>query len=408
MEVQPETPRSRARTRLRFANKRFARDIRLAAGARRRYIRPMDIRALFRFASAIAMLTLIAGCTMPGTRPPSRKPSEVRAEIVRLLPPSTDDRAGWAADIATAFGALDIEPDTSNLCATLAVIGQESGYASDPVVPNLGRIARAEIDRRAAGHDVPQLLVRAALSLKSSDGRSYSERIAAVRTERELSLVYEDLIGKAPMGRRLFAGANPVHTGGPMQVGIAFAEQEAREADYPYPIEGSIRHEVFTRRGGVYFGIAHLLAYRASYDRMIYRFADYNAGLHASRNAAFQNAVAIISGKKLALDGDLVSYDSREPGATERAVRSIARVLDVDEKEVRAALEKGERSDFDETALYARVFERADRIAHKRLARAMIPRITLKSPKIRRKLTTEWFANRVDQRYRACLAKAGR
>jgi hypothetical protein len=248
--------------------------------------------------------------------------------------------------------------------------------------------------------------VRAALSLDSSDGRSYAERIASVRTERELSLVYEDLIGKVPMGRRLFAGANPVHTGGPMQVGIAFAEQAARESEYPYPVEGSIRHEVFTRRGGVYFGILHLLGYPASYDRMIYRFADYNAGLYASRNAAFQNAVAIASGRKLALDGDLISYDSRDPGATERAVRSIARVLDASDAEIRDALEKGERSDFENTALYARVFARAERVAHQRLPRAMIPRIALKSPKIRRKLTTEWFANRVDQRYRACLARA--
>ena len=58
-------------------------------------------------------------------------------------------------------------------------------------------------------HDVPQLLVRAALSMKSSNGKSYAERIAAVRTERELSLVYEDFIGRVPMGRRLFADCQP-------------------------------------------------------------------------------------------------------------------------------------------------------------------------------------------------------
>ena len=309
---------------------------------------------------------------------------------------------------ASAFDALDIDASTSNLCAAVAVIGQESNFVADPAVPGLGRIARAEIDHRAEQHHVPQFVVAAALSVHSSNGKSYGDRIAAVRTERELSLVYEDLIARVPLGRQLFADANPVHTGGPMQVSVTFAESYDGEHIYPYPVDVSIRREVFSRRGGVYFGVAHLLGYPAGYDRMIYRFADYNAGFHASRNVAFQSALSIASGRTLALDGDLIAYDDGSaPGATELAVRALSRQIGVSDADIRRALEKGESADFERTDVYERVFARAQKIAHRKLPRAMLPEIALKSPKITRKLTTAWFANRVDQRYGECLARGG-
>ena len=44
-----------------------------------------------------------------------------------------------------------------------------------------------------------------------------------------------------------------------MQVSIGFAQLHAAATRYPFPLQGSIRDEVFTRRGGLYFGIAHLL-----------------------------------------------------------------------------------------------------------------------------------------------------
>ena len=360
-------------------------------------------------ATLLAALAVIAGCGRAPVREPERRPSDVRAQIVRLLPAKTVDREGWAADIYAAFAALRIEPSTPNLCATIAVAEQESGVVADPTVPNLGRIAGGEIDRRAATHHLPPMLVHAALKIDSPTGKSYGERIAAARTEGELSRIYEDLIASVPLGQALFAEANPVRTGGSMQVGIEFAERQAREKPYPYPVDGSIRHELFTRRGGVYFGIAHLLDYRAPYDRPLYRFADFNAGRYASRNAAFQSAVAVVSGIPLALDGDLVGHGETasdgKPGATELAVRALAPRIGAGDAQIRRALEQGESDGFEKTAVYRRVFELADRLERHTLPRAVVPQITLNGPKITRKLTTAWYAGRVDDRYRACMAK---
>ena len=47
----------------------------------------------------------------------------------------------------------------------------------------------------------------------------------------------------------------------------------------------------------------------------------------------------------------------------------------------------------------------ADRQARRPLPRAMTPQIRLQSPKITRQLTTDWFARRVDDRHRRCLAR---
>ncbi len=364
-------------------------------------------------ASAALSLALLAGCATeigpPGPLPP--RPAEVRAQIQRLLPAKTADRPGWATDIYAAFSSLGVEPSASNLCAVLAVTEQESTFRADPSVPNLPKIAWQEIDRRAERLHVPKIAVRLALQLPSPTGKSYAERIDAVKTERDLSEIFEDFIGMVPLGKRLFAGLNPVRTGGPMQVSIAFAERHADENGYPYPVERSIRNEVFTRRGGMYFGIAHLLDYPAPYDKQHYRFADFNAGRYASRNAAFQRAVSLASGIPLALDGDLIRHGSsadERPGATELAVRALGKHLGMDDRAIRRALEKGDGPEFERTELYERVFALADKLERRTLPRAVVPQIALKGPKISRKLTTRWFADRVESRYKRCMERAGK
>lgn len=58
-----------------------------------------------------------------------------------------------------------------------------------------------------------------------------------------------------------------------------------------------------------------------------------------------------------------------------------------------------------DSTLYREVFERADQASAALRPRALVPDIQLHSPKITRKLTTAWFAQRVQARYARCLAR---
>jgi hypothetical protein len=371
-----------------------------------RVLKHLPARTLARVLAAGAAAIAVASCST-APRGPVIDPDVARAGIARHLPAKLENRDAWAADIFAALEALGIPPTDANACAVIAVAQQESTFRVNPTVPGLPKIARKEIETRAASHHIPLMLVNAALSISSPNGKTYNARLDAAKTEKDLSDIFEDFIGMVPMGKRLFGDLNPVKTAGPMQVGIAYAEQHAREKRYPYPIQGSVRDEVFTRRGGLYFGTAHLLDYPAPYDDMLYRFADFNAGHYASRNAAFQNAVSIATGAQLALDGDLLieGGSASAPSKTELAVRKLRGQLDMSDAQIHDDLELGTREGFEESRVYARVFALAQKKRPQPLPRAMVPKIRLQSPKITRKLTTEWFARRVNERYGACMGR---
>ncbi|WP_429139739.1 DUF1615 domain-containing protein [Aeromonas allosaccharophila] len=348
---------------------------------------------------AMGTTTPAQKATPPAMQP--RKPADMKSRIVRFLPRQVPDKQGWANDVVTALTTQGVTVNDHNVCTVLAVAEQEATYQADPVVPGLGKIAWKEINSRAAKLLIPEFMVRAALSINSPTGKSYAERIDKLRTEREMSEIFEDMISMLPMGKTLFGNMNPVHTGGPMQVSIAFAEANTR--GYPYPVKDSIRHEVFTRRGGIWFGTKHIFGYEAEYPDTLYRFADFNAGWYASRNAAFQAAVSRLSGKTLALDGDLIRYDSDLPGNTELAVYTLANRVNMSHQAIHQSLKLGDTAEFAETDLYHRIFTLADKQAGKRQPRAILPGIQLKSPKITRNLTTAWFAKRVDDREQRCV-----
>ena len=361
-----------------------------------------------RYRSAwLGLATLLAACVAQPPAPPSANVTSAQAHVFidESLPREVADRAGWEADIYAGFNALAVPPTKANSCAVAAVIEQESGFRVDPVIPGLPAIAWREIEERAANAGVPSVLVHGVLQLNSSTGRSYSDRIGRARTEKELSDVFEDFIDSVPMGRTLFAEHNPIRTRGPMQVHVLFAEKFAKEKTYPYPVKRSIADEVFTRRGGIYFGIAHLLDYDAPYDRYLYRFADFNAGQFASRNAAFQHAVSVATGTRLVADGSLLPPESLfgSTGATEKAVRTLSGRLNLSDAAIHDALETAKTESFEKTTLYLRIFDLADQIHREPLPRASVPHIELHGPKLTRKLTTEWYANRVNERFERCL-----
>jgi Protein of unknown function (DUF1615) len=364
-----------------------------------------QLRSLLPWTLLLAVSLAACASKPPEAQQPAIHPADARTMIDAAIPRSVSDRAGWAADVYAAFSVLSIDPSHENICAVTAVIEQESGFQVDPLVPDLGVIAWREIDKRADRIGMPRMVVHGLLQLTSPNGRSYAARIDSAKTEKQLSDVYEDFIGSVPLGRTLFESKNPIRTRGPMQVNVVFAQQFAAVRPYPYPVKVSISDELFTRRGSVYFGTAHLLAYSAPYDRYLYRFADYNAGQYASRNAAFQRALSSASGIPLLAEGALLPHDddAKGAGSTELAARSLSKRLGLDEGAIHASLEQGKTREFERTALYRQVFALAERAQGRPLSREQLPQIKLQGPKIQRKLTTDWYAHRVDERFKGCL-----
>jgi len=90
-------------------------------------------------------------------------------------------------------------------------------------------------------------------------------------------------------------------------------------------------------------------------------------------------------------------------GATEQALRGIQDELRLSEVQIYEALQSANSESFESTSLYQRVFTLAQRRSGSALPRAILPQITLHSPKISRRLTTEWYARRVNERYAQCL-----
>ena len=326
-------------------------------------------------------------------------------KIKSWLPVKASDKEGWSQDIFQAFYTQKINLNKENICGVIAIIDQESSFQVEPKIPGLPQIVKKELEARREKYHVPEWVLEKSLNTTSSNGKSYAQRISALKTENDINRLFDDMTNELPFGKRLLEGRNPVHTGGPMQVSLKFAEASVKENPYPFATKKSLRDELFSRRGGLYFGVAHLLNYPAQYDMMKFRFADFNSGRYASRNAAFQVIVSKIAHQRLDLDGDLLSYKDGKPAESdlEKSLWKLQVQLQMTKEDISRDLNLEKSKDFEETVLYKSIYQLA-KLKHINVQYAAVPSIKLHSPKITRKLTTAWFAEKVGGRYESCLA----
>jgi uncharacterized protein DUF1615 len=380
--------------------------------------------------SIFAIALLLASCGRHNARPikaaPPPAPRVGAESIARAIPDKVKDRRAWADAVVAALDAIGQTPAREPVCAVLAVIEQESGFVADPVVPNLPRIVDAKLDELGSklGPIGRPAIDRLLDGTAPGSTVSFDARLKKVRTERDLDLVFRDIVAyyRAKYPRTAataeIAGAiagrdvdelNPVTTAGSMQVSVRFAAEIARRRGLT---REQVRDALYTLRGGVEYGTARLFAHPASYDRFLYRFADYNAGLYASRNAALQGQLSVLVGTKLVPDGDFLAYD-RAGGVLDVETKSLAALLafraefapELNERRVRADVRQEKQLDFESTDTYQAI----KRVYQSRQGAippyARLPEVMLHSPKISRNLSTAWFAESVDKRFTRCLGR---
>ncbi len=345
------------------------------------------------------------------------------ATLITAAEKTTKDPVGWATDLLGVLESHNLPATKENICASIAVIDQESNFVANPAVANLGKISEAAL--RSKFNKVPFLGALAVQFLEStpSTSDSYMARIRAARTERDLDMTYRAMVADAAKQSNLgvvvnsgilngqIEGKNEIDTIGSMQVSVGFAMSVSKKARWlPMSLEDNyaVRDELYSRRGGMYYGILQLLGYESGYDRKIYRFADYNAGRYSSRNAAFQKQISLLSGMRLANDGDLLLYvkagtPNKKASSTEIALRKV--LMTVDEKKLRSDLMLEKTNGFIETETFKRVREAYLQKTNNLPQFAIIPEIDLNSPKIKHAMTTRNFAESVDRKYQACMAR---
>lgn len=385
--------------------------------------------------SILTLSVILAACGDNSWWSKKNQPTLDADQIKQLLPPRVNERSAWAKDIFDITEQLDIPQTKENICSIVAVADQESNFVADPQVAGLGEKAVKEVEDRLdekfkdkLGDAIGGTLAgyfQEVLKNQPSPDNNYLSQMRRVKTERQLDELYREifsymskhyhvsaLTGAAKLVGQDFAEKlNPVTTLGSMQVHIGYAKEHKRQGGNI----AALRSDLYSRYGGLYYGIHRLMMYPADYNKAIYRFADYNSGMYSSRNAAFQSMLNALTNTKLDLDGDLLLYtkDGSIRSTISQSERELTSVFAsnnmlVTPRQIRTDLKKEKKKDFEDTATYRAVTKLYQEKMAKEPMYAIMPEVVISGPKLSRDYNTNWFATRVNGRYQSCMQRAKR
>lgn len=385
--------------------------------------------------SILTLSVILAACGDNSWWSKNNQPTLDADQIKQLLPPRINERSAWAKDIFDITEQLDIPQTKENICSIVAVADQESNFVADPQVAGLGEKAVKEVEDRLdekfkdkLGDAIGGTLAgyfQEVLKNQPSPDNNYLSQMRRVKTERQLDELYREifsymskhyhvsaLTGAAKLVGQDFAEKlNPVTTLGSMQVHIGYAKEHKRQGGNI----AALRSDLYSRYGGLYYGIHRLMMYPADYNKAIYRFADYNSGMYSSRNAAFQSMLNALTNTKLDLDGDLLLYtkDGSIRSTISQSERELTSVFAsnnmlVTPRQIRTDLKKEKKKDFEDTATYRTVTKLYQEKMAKEPMYAIMPEVVISGPKLSRDYNTNWFATRVNGRYQSCMQRAKR
>lgn len=389
----------------------------------------------------LVLLCNLAGCNQKDGQSPEQADEDSvelhsPQQITALIPKRVKDRADWGEDIGRIMAELNIRQTQENVCSVIAVVDQESNFNANPKVPDLGRKAIT-----AFKTEVPQKFIRQfgptlgpavsryfdyVLINEPDHNNSFLKQIEQVKTEQQLDVIYRQMFAYVAkqfyahslanaaakwMGKDISEENNPITTIGSMQVSVQYARNHQTDRKNV----NELRDYLYTREGGLYYGIHRLMTYPANYDKEIYRFADYNSGMYSSRNAAIQQDLVELLKTELVLDGDLLSYDKdgeviTSPSQTEVALNQLFADYHVEMSadEIREDLLKEKQPDFEQTDTYQQVLAIYQQKMGKKPPYAVMPQVTISGPKLKQDYNTNWYASNVQRRFEACMQRGQR